>query len=118
MKSSRTRAALLALLCGTTVANADILMLKNGNKVEGNILEQNEKGVRMKYKLTPKIMDEKIFTMAEIAQIIKQRPEEVEVIELRKMLPTVDLMKADQYEQIVQDRLRPFVNKYAGTPEA
>jgi hypothetical protein len=72
----------------------------------------------MKYKLTPKIMDEKIFTMAEIAQIIKQRPEEVEVIELRKVLPTVDLMKADQYEQIVQDRLRPFVNKYAGTPEA
>jgi len=118
MKSSRTRAALLALLCGTTVANADILMLKNGNKVEGNILEQNEKGVRMKYKLTPKIMDEKIFTMAEITQIIKQRPEEVEVIELRKVLPTVDLMKADQYEQVVQDRLRPFVNKYAGTPEA
>ncbi len=118
MKSSRTRVALLALLCGSTFVKADILMLKNGTKVEGNILEQTAQGVRMKYKLTPKIMDEKIFTMAEIAQIIKQRPEEVEVIELRKVLPTVDLMKADQYEQVVQDRLRPFVNKYAGTPEA
>lgn len=109
---------LLALLCGSTFVKADILMLKNGTKVEGSILQQNDQGVRMKYKLTPKIMDEKVFTMAEIAQIIKQRLEEVEVIELRKVLPTSDLVKADEYEQIIQDRLRPFVNKYAGTPEA
>lgn len=118
MKSSRTRIALLTLLCGATFVKADILMLKNGTKVEGNILEQNAQGVRMKYKLTPKIMDEKIFPMTDIAQIIKQRPEEVEVIELRKVLPTDDLMKADAYEQLIQDRLRPFANKYAGTPEA
>lgn len=118
MKSSRTRLALLALLCGTSLVKADILMLNNGTKVEGTILDQNEQGVRMKYRLTPKIMDEKIFPMADIAKIIKQRPEEVEVVELRKVMPTPDLMKADEYEQIIQDRLRPFVNKYAGTAEA
>lgn len=118
MKSSRTRIAFLALLCGTSFVKADILMLKNGNKVEGNILEQTAQGVRMKYRLTPKIMDDKVFPMSEIAQVIKQRPEEVEVVDLRKILPTADLLKADQYEQIIQDRLRPFVNKYASTPEA
>ncbi|MCX6853539.1 MAG: hypothetical protein NTV80_01380 [Verrucomicrobia bacterium] len=118
MKSSRTRIALLALLCGTSFVKADILMLKNGTKVEGSIIEQNAQGVRMKYRLTPKIMDDKVFPMAEIAQVIKQRPEEVEVVDLRKLLPTADLLKADQYEQIIQDRLRPFVNKYASTPEA
>lgn len=117
MKSSRTRLALLALLCGTSLVNADILMLNNGTKIEGNILDQNDQGVRMKYRLTPKIMDEKIFPMSDIAKIIKQKPEEVEIIELRKLLPTADLMKADEYEQIIQDRLRPFVNKYAGTVE-
>jgi hypothetical protein len=63
-------------------------------------------------------MDDKVFPMAEIAKVIKQRPEEVEVVDLRKVLPTADLLKADQYEQIIQDRLRPFVNKYAATPEA
>lgn len=109
---------LLALLCGTSFVNADILVLKNGTKVEGNILEQNDQGIRMKYRLTPKIMDEKVFPTADIAQVIKQRPEEVEVVELRKVLPTADLLKADEYEQIIQDRLRPFVNKYSGTPEA
>jgi hypothetical protein len=118
MKSNRTRMVLLALLCGTSFVNADILVLKNGTKVEGNILEQNDQGIRMKYRLTPKIMDEKVFPTADIAQVIKQRPEEVEVVELRKVLPTADLLKADEYEQIIQDRLRPFVNKYSGTPEA
>ncbi len=118
MKISRTRIAFLALLCGTTFLKADILMLKNGTKVEGNILEQTAQGVRMKYRLTPKIMDEKVFPAAEIDKVIRQTPQEVEVVDLRKVLPTADLLKADEYEQLIQDRLRPFVNKYPGTPEA
>lgn len=118
MKFSRSRLALLALLCGTSFVHADILILKNGNKVEGNILSESPTAVRMKYRLTPKIWDEKDFPMSEIQQVIKQRPEEVEIIELRKVLPTADLLTADKYEQIIQDRLRPFVNKYPGTPEA
>lgn len=118
MKTSRTRIAILALLCGTPLLHADILMLKNGTKVEGNILEQTAQGVKMRYRLTPKIMDEKIFPAADIDKVIKQTPQEVELIELRKLLPTPDLMKADAYEKIIQDQLRPFVNKYPGTPEA
>jgi hypothetical protein len=120
MKISRTRTAfaLMALLCGTPLLHADILMLKNGNKIEGSILEQNDQGVKMRYRLTPKIMDEKVFPISEIDKVIKQTPQEVEVIELRKLWPTANLMKADAYEQIIQDRLRPFVNKYPGTPEA
>ncbi len=118
MKIRRFRPALLLVLCGVTLAHADILILKNGNKVEGTILDQNEQGVKMKYRLTPKIMDEKVFLAGEIEKVIKQTPQEVEVVELRKVLPTGDLLKADEYEQIIQDRLRPFVNKYPGTPEA
>ncbi|MES2594118.1 MAG: PTPDL family protein [Verrucomicrobiota bacterium] len=118
MKISPIRTALLALLCGTPLLHADILMLKNGTKVEGSILEQNDQGVKMRYRLTPKIMDEKIFPMTDIDKVVRQTPQEVEVIELRKLLPTPNLLKADAYEQIIQDRLRPFVNKYPGTPEA
>lgn len=118
MKLSRSRLAILALLCGTSLTQADILILKNGNKVEGTILQESPTAVRMKYRLTPKIWDEKDFPMTDIQQVVKQTPEEVEVIELRKLLPTPDLMTADKYEQTIQDRLRPFVNKYKGTKEA
>lgn len=118
MKPSRIRTAILALLCGTSLLHADFLILKNGNKVEGNILSETPDAVRMRYRLTPKIWDEKDFPRAEIDQVVKQRPEEVEIVELRKLLPTEDLLTADKYEQIIQDRLRPFINQHKDTPEA
>lgn len=118
MKSSRIRLALLALACGTSLVHADYLILKNGDKIEGNILNESTDSVRMKYRLTPKIWDEKDFARTEIDQVVRQRPEEVEIIELRKLLPTEDLLTPDRYEQIIQDRLRPFVNQYKDTPES
>jgi hypothetical protein len=53
-------------------------------------LEQKPEGVLMKYKVTAKIMDEKFIPMPEIAPggILKEKPEEVEIKELRKLLPT------------------------------
>lgn len=118
MKLSRSRIAMLAFLCGTSLLQADILILKNGTKVEGNILNESPTAIRMKYRLTPKIWDEKDFQMTEIQQVIKQTPQEVELVELKKLLPTADLLPADKYEQLIQDRVRPFINKYQGTPEA
>lgn len=118
MKFRRLRIGLLALICGTSALHADILVLKNGTRYEGTVLQETPDAVRMKYRLTPKIWDEKSFPVAEIERVIKQSPQEVELVELRKLLPTPDLMQADQYEQIIQDRMRPFVNKYKGTPEA
>lgn len=118
MKFSRSRIALLAFLCGSPLLQADILILKNGTRHEGTILKESAEAVRMRYRLTPKIWDEKDFPMSDIQQVVKQTPQEVDLIELKKILPTPDLMTPDKYEQIIQDRVRPFISKYAGTPEA
>jgi hypothetical protein len=118
MKSSRSRIALLAFLCGPSLLQADILILKNGTKHEGNVLSESPTSIRMKYRLTPKIWDEKDFQRADIQELIKQTPQEVELVELKKILPTADLLAADRYEQIIQDQVRPFITKYQGTPEA
>jgi hypothetical protein len=120
MKLSRP---LLVLALATSIAgtlHADIVTLKDGKKLEGTILEQKPEGVLMKYKVTAKIMDEKFIPMADIAPggILKEKPEEIEIKELRKLMPTADLMTAEKYEQVIQDRLRPFVNRYPGTPQA
>lgn len=118
MKLRRLCLTLAAFLLGGQLLQADILVLKNGEKKEGNILEEKPDAIRMKYKITPKIWDEKDFPRAEIQEIIRQKPEEIEIVEIRKTLPTPDLMTADMYEQVTQDKLRPFVNKYPGTPQA
>ena len=120
MKLSRSLLVLALATSITGTLRADIVTLKDGKKLEGTILEQKPEGVLMKYKVTAKIMDEKFIPMAEIAPggILKEKPEEVEIKELLKLLPTADLMTAEKYEQVIQDRLRPFLNRYPGTPQA
>lgn len=120
MKLSRYPSAVIALACSAGFLHADVVTLKDGKKLEGNILSETPTAIRMKYRLTPKIWDEKEFLRSEIAEggILKQKPEEVEILELRKFSPTPDLMTAEKYEQLIQDRLRPFVNRYPGTKEA
>jgi len=120
MKLSRYQSVVIALASSAGFLHADVVTLKDGKKLEGNILSETPTSIRMKYHLTPKIMDEKDIPRSEIAEggILKQKPEEVEIIEIRKDFPTPDLMSAEKYEALIQDRLRPFVNRYPGTKEA
>lgn len=118
MKLSRFRPALIAFLCGAGFLHADVVVLKDGKRLEGTITAENPTSVHMRYKATAKIWDDKEIPRSDIAEIIKQKPEEVELIELRKELPTRDLMTAEKYESLIQDRVRPFVNRYPGTKEA
>lgn len=105
------------ILSGAT--RADIVVTKDGKKYEkATILSETAESVTFKYYMTPTIPDTTTVTRANIAQIIKQRPEELAVVPLRKLVPSADLLSADQYEGIIQDKLRPFVSQYPGTPEA
>ena len=120
MKLSRYQSVVLALAASAGFSHADVVTLKDGKKLEGNITAETPTSIHMRYRLTPKIWDDKDIPRSEIAEngILKQKPEEVEILELRKFVPTADLLTAEMYEQLVQDRLRPFVNRYPGTKEA
>lgn len=118
MKLSRLQPAFIALLCSAGFLHADVVVLKDGKRLEGTITDEKPDKIHMRYKLTPKIWDDKDIPRTDIVEIIKQKPEEVELIELKKELPTPDLMTAEKYENLIQDRLRPFVNRYPASPEA
>lgn len=120
MLKRRLSLALLAILSSASLLKADILVLKNGERKEGNILNESAEVIRMRYRLTEKIWDEKDFPKADVAEVIRQRPSELAIQEqkIRELMPTADMLTADEYERIIQDRLRPFVNQHAGTPEA
>lgn len=120
MKLSRYQSVVLAFAASAGFSHADVVTLKDGKKLEGNITAETPTSIHMRYRLTPKIWDDKDIPRSEIAEngILKQKPEEVEMLELRKFVPTQDLLTAEMYEQLIQDRLRPFVNRYPGTKEA
>lgn len=122
MKPSSLRYALastLSLIGLQFAAHADVVVMKDGKKYESaTILSETADAVTFKYMLTPRIPDTRTEPKANIAQIVKQRPEEIAVLPLRKLLPSQDLLTADKYEAIIQDQLRPFVSQYPGTAEA
>lgn len=119
MKPSSLRLALASVMILSGATRADIVVMKDGKKYEkATILTETAESVTFKYFMTPTIPDTRTESRANIAQIIKQRPEELEVVPLRKLVPSADLLSADQYEGIIQDKLRPFVSRFPGTAEA
>jgi hypothetical protein len=100
---------------------ADTIIMKDGKKYENaKVLEETVMTVRFDYIVVGKIHDERVEQKANVAQIIKQRPEEMEWKDLKSKLtlPMPDMTTADRYESTIQDSLRPFVTKFPGTPEA
>lgn len=122
MKTSSLRLVIASALSSfimPSLVHADVVVMKDGKKYESaTVLSETADSVTFKYMLTPRIPDTRTEQKANIAQIIKQRPEELAIVPLRKLLPSEDLLTADKYEGIIQDQLRPFISQYPGTKEA
>jgi hypothetical protein len=107
------------LLAGSHLATADIIIMKDGKKYEkATVKTETPEMVTFEYFVAGKIKDTRTEAKASVLQVIREKPETLEMIELRKLLPTADLMTADKYEQLITDTMRPFASKYPGTPEA
>lgn len=116
----RTSSLLAAILLSAGVASADIIILKSGDRIDGKIIAEDPTSFTVEYQLTPKIKDKKIVNKSDIKELTRFTPAQVEMEEkgLKKIVPTADLLKASDYESTIQDRLRTFVAKHPGTPEA
>ena len=53
MKASRISLLLAALLLATSFLHADILVLKNGQRLEGETISETPQNVRFRYNITP-----------------------------------------------------------------
>jgi hypothetical protein len=123
MKRSLRSPSLFIICVAFLVAgslSADIIVLKSGEKIDCTILSETDTTLTYKYHLTPKIEDTKTIPKADIKELTRFTPAQVEYNAkgLDKIIPTEDLLSASDYESIIQDDLRTFVAKFPGTPEA
>ena len=70
MKLSRFQPAFIALLCSAGFLHADIVVLKDGKRLEGTITDEKPDKIHMRYKLTAKIWDDKDIPRTDIIEII------------------------------------------------
>lgn len=118
------RLALVSLaLIGS--ARADVIIMKPGpGETEGKkyekakVLSETPDSITFEYIVVGNIKDTRTEKKANVAQVQRQKPEEIEIVPIRELAKVPDLTSADRYESIIQDQLRPFVNKYPGTPQA
>ena len=115
----------LSLILPMAAAQADTVIMKpsatdpQGKQYkDAKVLSETTDSVTFEYIVVGKIKDTKTVQKAEVAQIIRQKPEEVEIIPLRELAKLPDLSTADKYEMVMKDNLLPFINKYPGTPQA
>jgi hypothetical protein len=108
----------VALLSATL--QADIIVLKSGDRIDGKIISEDAASFTIDYQLTPKIRDKKVVQKSDIKEVTRFTPAQEEFIakDLAKHENSPDLMTASDYESIIQDSLRTFVARFPGTPEA
>lgn len=98
----------------------DVVVTKSGQRYEGKVISEDATSVTMEYRPTPNTRDTRTINKSDIENLIRLTPSQAEFEELKlgDTLPTDDLLSSADYERIIQDQLRGFVNKHKGTPEA
>jgi hypothetical protein len=115
----------LSLVLPWSAARADVVIMKpTAGETEGKqykdakVLSETADSITFEYFPVANIRDTKTVKKEEVAQVIRQKPEELEIVPLRALAQLPDLSTSDKYEMVIKDSLLPFVNKYAGTPQA
>lgn len=111
--ASGLRAGLLLVACAFPFASlyADTIRLKNGEKLEGTIIEEKPDSVKIEVKIG-RATDWVVKQRKEIAEIIKSTKDEIEATELKKLVPTKDRMSDVEYQKVIKEQLEPFIKKY------
>jgi hypothetical protein len=107
---------LVALLFATLPAAADTLTLKDGTVLEGKILKKEADVYVIEYKVNKSgsIKDIKRVPRSQIERVVEIRPDEEAFAKLATLVPTPDLLSAEDYAARIQS-VREFLAKYPDT---
>ncbi len=111
---STPRLALIVLLLLSIQGSsfADTLLLKNGQEVKGEIIQQGADGVVLEYQVTPTIKDQKTYSSNEIAKIIVLSEEEKAFAALGNLTPPPTALVTSFYDPLVDKKIPEFLAAY------
>ena len=103
---------MLALLASAGLSMAgDIIKLKSGEKYDGKILSESPTEVAIEIQVG-RIKETKKVARKDIAELVKATPDQIESAALAKLLPSKDMMSDAEYQNILSEKLEPFLKKY------
>ncbi|MFP6872172.1 MAG: PTPDL family protein [Verrucomicrobiales bacterium] len=105
-----TTVSLLVLSIATL--SADTLKLKNGTVLEGKIVQETPESIQFEYNISKSIKDIKTISRADIKIIDKEDADEIALNEIKKILPTANLLTADDYDKILAGKPADFMANF------
>ena len=99
-----------ASLCFPT--SADEIKLKNGETISGKLVFESADFVKIEVAVSASIKETKLISRSEIAEIIKEAPDNVQFAKLEKILPTGSLIPASTYQSVITTGPEAFLSAF------
>lgn len=111
MKAIFLTALLLLFLLSSMSLQADTYVLKNGRKLEGDLLRETKSTYVIEVKLAETIKEERVIKKRDVLRIIEPEKGMKEYQLLKQLIPAPDGLKVWEYQQRVKS-LDQFIKKY------
>jgi hypothetical protein len=98
-------------------AQADFIILKSGERVEGKIEDENDKSVRIEVQISPSISDDRVIQKADIVKVSKTAPDEEAYQSVMNVQTGANSLAPAQYARVIA-YLNAFVAKYPTSSHA
>lgn len=95
-------------------APADVIFLKNGEKLEGVIVREDDEKYVVEVKVSASIRDEKTIPRAEVQRIEKEAADAKAFADIEGLVPAPELLTIKGYEARIE-KLEGFLKEYPGS---
>jgi hypothetical protein len=96
----------------TCSVQADKITLKDGKVIEGEVISETDTEYVVSVAYSKSIRTRETFKKSEIADIQKEAPDLKPYEALKDVLPTPDRLSVVGYEQLIESRVKPFLNSF------
>ena len=103
---------LTIFVLATCSVQADKITLKDGKIIEGEVISETDTEYVVSVAYSKSIRTRKTFKKSEIADIQKEAPDLKPYEALKDVLPTPDRLSVVGYEQLIESRVKPFLNSF------
>jgi len=102
MKTHKLPSIIAGCLCSLQFATADIIVMKNGDEVEGRVLREEGDNYVLEVKFSSTIREEKIVPKSDVKSIRKEEPDVKAFGKLEGLVPTPELLTIAGYEKRIE----------------
>lgn len=102
----------LSLLFPLSLLQADEVKLKSGQSLTGRITYEADDIIKIEVPVSASIKETKVIGRADIAEIIKDAPDDVEFNRIQGLVPTASLMPASAYRQLLETGPDSFLKAF------